>query len=83
MVYNKITNQSSAPTTIGDILFLGERDGVNKVFTVVDPFVIETSQIYFNGILQEKMTDYVLSNTTSIEFNYPIFETDKLSITYH
>lgn len=71
-----LTNYVCNETPAGDI------NGLNKVFTSARNYILNTVQVYLNGLLQRSGTDYTLANNNQIVFSNAPQEGDKIIISY-
>lgn len=65
MIYNKIT----AVDTSKVISLNGDQDGVNKVFTTVEPFQSGSTTVYVNGLAYFQPADFSELDDHTIEFS--------------
>jgi hypothetical protein len=69
--------------------YLGDRDGFNQVFQVVDPFILETLDVYVNGIrltpgdINTDPNDYVLISGSEIQLTISPKDYDILTFNYN
>lgn len=73
--YTKIQNEtalSAVDTALSKeritLTLEGEKDGSNKVYTVVEGYKPGTGMLYFNGVLQSPDEDYEETNSRTITF---------------
>lgn len=63
---------------------IGARDGVNRVFTTISPFITKSSVVHVNGQRMKlgSLNDYTETAANQITFNFDIATTDQLIIDY-
>lgn len=70
----------------GDFVFRevpsGAIDGANATYTTAFSFIPETLEVYYNGVLQKPVNDYIASGGNTITFTFSPESPDTIMVNY-
>lgn len=77
-------DQAQIWLTAYDYDIVGDRNGINKIFTIPHNYYPGTPRVYLNGLRLQKNIgwDYIEASQNRIDLNYPVQSTDLLLIDY-
>ena len=63
--------------------FTGVKNGVNRLYTFTEPYYLGSLQVFFAGMIQRNVTDYVESDDLmSVTLNFAPYSDESLVFNY-